>query len=200
MCHGAGSEHVAHPASGNILNPARMDYVKANDTCIQCHSQGQPAGALPAADGRYYDWPVGYRVGLSLSDFWMLEPHKLGELTFTHFPDGTGHKNRMQGNDFTQSLMYARGVACFSCHHPHGSSNPAIPAPAGHRGLRHVPCRGRAQRSARRVAGSPHPPCGRQSGQPMRRLPHAQDRADGGQHQRVQPYLPLRHPRRRPTG
>ena len=22
------------------------------------------------------------------------------KLTFTHFPDGTAHKNRMQGNDF----------------------------------------------------------------------------------------------------
>lgn len=41
-CHGPGSEHVAHPSSINIINPARLDYVQANDTCIQCHSQGQP--------------------------------------------------------------------------------------------------------------------------------------------------------------
>lgn len=39
-CHGPGSEHAAHPARGNILNPAHMDYVAASDTCIQCHSQG----------------------------------------------------------------------------------------------------------------------------------------------------------------
>ena len=41
-CHGPGSEHVAHPTRGDILNPAHLDYVAANDTCIQCHSQGQP--------------------------------------------------------------------------------------------------------------------------------------------------------------
>lgn len=120
-CHGPGSEHVAHPTRANILNPARMDYVRATDTCIQCHSQGQPV-ANPI-EGRYYDWPVGYRVGLSLRDFWQLEEHTLGQTTFTHFADGTAHKNRMQGNDFVQSVMYRRGVTCFSCHDVHGTDN-----------------------------------------------------------------------------
>jgi hypothetical protein len=46
--------------------------------------------------------------GLRLADFWSLEDHKAGELTFTHFPDGTAHKNRMQGNDFVQPHVYAR--------------------------------------------------------------------------------------------
>jgi predicted CXXCH cytochrome family protein len=120
-CHGPGSEHVAHPTRGNILNPARMDYVHANDTCIQCHSQGRPL--INLIEGKAYDWPVGYTVGLNLSDFWKLEDHTLGETTFTHFPDGTAHKNRMQGNDFVQSVMYRRGVACFDCHDVHGTEN-----------------------------------------------------------------------------
>ena len=120
-CHGPGSGHLEHPTRSNILNPARMNYVDANDTCIQCHSQGRPLNN--PIEGRYYDWPVGYQVGLHLQDFWSLEEHKFGELSFTQFPDGTSHKNRMQGNDFVQSVMYRRGITCFSCHDVHGTKN-----------------------------------------------------------------------------
>jgi predicted CXXCH cytochrome family protein len=120
-CHGPGSAHVENATRGNILNPARLDYVQANDACIQCHSQGRPL-ANPI-EGKYYDWPVGYHVGLNLRDYWQLEEHTLGQLSFTHFPDGTAHKNRMQGNDFTQSVMYRRGVTCFDCHDVHGTEN-----------------------------------------------------------------------------
>ena len=120
-CHGPGSEHVAHATRDNILNPAKLDYVAANDICIQCHSQGRPL-TIPM-EGKYYDWPVGYSAGLKLSDFWQLEEHKLGDTTFTHFADGTAHKNRMQGNDFVQSVMYRRGITCFNCHDVHGTNN-----------------------------------------------------------------------------
>ena len=122
-CHGPGGEHVKQPGRSSIVNPARLDYVQANNVCIQCHSQGQPL-ANPIA-GKYYDWPVGFHVGLKLSDFWKLEEHKLGETSFTHFADGTAHKNRMQGNDYVTSLMYTRGVACFSCHDVHDTENNA---------------------------------------------------------------------------
>jgi hypothetical protein len=94
-CHGPGSAHIAKPVRETVVNPARLDYVQANDTCIQCHSQGQPL--KNPIDGKYYDWPVGFQMGLNLSEFWKLEDHKLGETTFTHFADGTAHKNRMQG-------------------------------------------------------------------------------------------------------
>ncbi len=122
-CHGPGSEHVKNPVSGYILNPAREDYVAASDVCIQCHSQGRPL--TNPIQGKYYDWPVGYDVTRKLSDFWKLEEHKLGDTTFTHFADGTAHKNRMQGNDFVSSQMYAHGVTCFTCHDVHGTEFPA---------------------------------------------------------------------------
>jgi predicted CXXCH cytochrome family protein len=122
-CHGPGSDHVKAPSRANIINPARLNFVSANNVCIQCHSQGQPL-KNPIA-GNYYDWPVGFQVGENLRDFWKLEEHKLGETSFTHFPDGTAHKNRMQGNDFVQSVMYTRGIKCFSCHDVHGTENRA---------------------------------------------------------------------------
>ena len=122
-CHGPGSAHVAKPSRANIVNPARLDSVAASDACIQCHSQGKPL--KNPIEGRYYDWPVGYEPGKDLKDYWQLEDHKAGETTFTHFADGTAHKNRMQGNDFVQSAMYTHGVACFSCHDVHGTANNA---------------------------------------------------------------------------
>jgi predicted CXXCH cytochrome family protein len=128
-CHGPGSAHIERPVVSTVLNPARFDYVHASDTCIQCHSQGRPL--KNPIEGKYYDWPVGFHVGLNLADFWELEEHKLGEQSFTHFPDGTAHKNRMQGNDFVSSLMYARGVTCFNCHDPHGTDNPGMVREAG---------------------------------------------------------------------
>lgn len=123
-CHGPGSEHAAHPSRANIINPARLNPVQANDTCIQCHSQGQPL--KNPISGRYYDWPVGFHMGEKLQDFWKLEDHKLGETDFMYFADGTAHKNRMQGNDFVQSVMYTHGVKCFSCHDVHGTDNQAL--------------------------------------------------------------------------
>jgi predicted CXXCH cytochrome family protein len=122
-CHGPGSEHVRQPAATTIVNPAKLDFTRANDTCIQCHSQGQPLGN--PMFGQYYDWPVGFHQGGTLRDYWKLEEHRLGETTFMHFADGTAHKNRMQGNDFVQSVMYRRGVTCFSCHDVHGTANNA---------------------------------------------------------------------------
>jgi predicted CXXCH cytochrome family protein len=122
-CHGPGGDHVTRPSRATIVNPSRLDTVSAVNVCLQCHSQGRPL--VNPVEGRYYDWPVGFRAGLNLRDFWQLEESKPGETTFTHFPDGTAHKNRMQGNDFVQSAMYTHGVTCASCHDVHGTEHNA---------------------------------------------------------------------------
>jgi len=122
-CHGPGSLHVAHPTRNNIVNPETLDYVRGNDTCIQCHSQGQRL--VEPTKGNAYDWPVGYLPGDRLADFWKLEELKPGVTNFFQFADMTGHKNRMQGNDFVQSNMYHRQLRCFDCHEVHSNENRA---------------------------------------------------------------------------
>lgn len=122
-CHGPGAAHVADPKSYNIVNPQRLDFVTGNDVCLQCHTQGRPIET--PLDGVYYDWPVGFQPGKRLSDYWVLEAHRLGESSFTHWPDGSAHKNRMQGNDYVQSVMYTRGIRCWACHDVHGTENNA---------------------------------------------------------------------------
>lgn len=131
-CHGPGSAHVAHPTSANIVNPENLDYIAADNVCMQCHMQGRPSQS--PIDGQYFDWPVAFHQAIGeegfqsalahLETFWHLEPETLGETTFYYYADGTAHKNRMQGNDFVQSLMYRHGVTCFDCHDAHGTAYP----------------------------------------------------------------------------
>jgi predicted CXXCH cytochrome family protein len=120
-CHGPGSEHAANPTKTNIVNPAKLDVVRANDTCMQCHTQGRTL-KIPT-QGKYVDWPVGYQPGDRLADFWNLEENRLGTQDFYYYADGTAHKNRMQGNDFVQSVMYHRDMRCFNCHDVHSNKN-----------------------------------------------------------------------------
>ncbi len=122
-CHGAGGPHIGEPVEGNIVNPAHLDAIRATDICIQCHSQGQPPGN--PINGLYVDWPVGFRPGARLNQYWELDGAHPGEETFTHWPDGSAHKNRMQGNDYVQSQMYVKGVTCSGCHDVHGTEHDA---------------------------------------------------------------------------
>jgi len=122
-CHGAGRAHLIDPTANTIVNPARLDHVRATDVCIQCHSQGVPY-ENPVA-GRYFDWPVGFEPGERLADVWELDTPHLGEETFTHWPEGSAHKNRMQGNDYVHSQMYVKGVTCSACHDVHGTEHEA---------------------------------------------------------------------------
>jgi len=72
-----------NPTRATIVNPARLDYVAANDTCIRCHSQGQPLSN--PIDGKYYDWPVGFHHGAEFIRFLEVGGSQTGETTFTPF-------------------------------------------------------------------------------------------------------------------
>ena len=124
-CHGPGGDHAAHATKANIVNPGTLDFVRGNDVCIQCHSQGRPLHN--PIEGKYFDWPVGFTAGERLADYWQLEETKPGTTNFFQYADLTSHKNRMQGNDFVQSNMYHRQLRCFDCHEVHSSAVSNLP-------------------------------------------------------------------------
>ncbi len=113
-CHGPGKAHSATPKLDNIVNPARLSVERSMDICLSCHQAGKP----PGDD---YAWPVGYQPGMELSKFWQPFEPEAGKQTAEFWPNGTAHKNRVQGNTFVQSVMYHSGLQCTNCHESHGS-------------------------------------------------------------------------------
>ncbi len=116
---------------------------------------------------------------LHLADYWKLEDTPWARRRSLHFADGTAHKNRMQGNDFVQSVMYEHGVTCASCHDVHGTENYAqLRKPVDKICLDcHGPTSPNGPHTA--TSGATYPPQGRQPRQPVRGLPHAEDRDSG---------------------
>ena len=101
------------------MNPRPAGSGPRQRRLLQCHSQGRPIQS--PVNGEYVDWPVGYLPGQRLADVWKFEEAHLGRRTFTTGRTLTAHKNRMQGNDFTQSVMGHRGLRCFDCHDVHSA-------------------------------------------------------------------------------
>ena len=140
-----------------------------------------------------HDWPVGFHMGLKLKDFWKLEEHHLGEPRYTHYADGTARKNRMQGNDYVESAMYTKGSPASSCHDVHGTAyNADLIKPAQQLCLTcHGPNSPNGPRGTTIEAHTQAP--GGSRGQRLRRVPHAEDRADDCERQRAQPHVQVHH-------
>jgi len=119
-CHGPGSLHVEHPSRKNIVNPETLDYVRGNDTCIQCHSQGQPL-ANPI-EGVHYDWPVGFLPGhgCRLLEVGITETgnHKL-----LQYPDLTRTRTACKATISHRATCIIGGLRCFDCHQVHSVAN-----------------------------------------------------------------------------
>ena len=114
-CHGPGKAHSANPTNANIVNPARLSTERSIEVCLACHQAGKPAGT------ERYAWPVGYQPGKKLSDYWQGFEPESGKQTSEFWGNGTAHKNRVQGNTFSHSIMHANGLQCSTCHDSHGS-------------------------------------------------------------------------------
>lgn len=116
-CHGAGSRHVESGDPAKIINPKRFNFRQKSELCGQCHVFGASRHQELA-----YDFPVGYKPGEPLSDYFSpVEPK--GNVNTEHFW-GSGQERRFhqQYLGFVASKHYAkRAASCVTCHNPHGS-------------------------------------------------------------------------------
>lgn len=115
-CHGPGKAHVLKPSIDNIVNPSRLTTERSMEVCLSCHQAGRPPG-------EEYAWAVGYQPGKKLGDFYKGFEPTAGKQTPEFWENGTAHKNRVQGNTFSHSVMSHNGIQCSGCHDSHGSKH-----------------------------------------------------------------------------
>lgn len=118
-CHGPGASHVAHyqkadsRADDRIVNPAKLDTIRRDAVCNQCHLQG---GRRVLRYGRE---EFDFRPGDRLSDVWIvsMEPEKAGP--------GDAALAVTQSQQMQESACFQKSqrFGCTSCHDPHRQPN-----------------------------------------------------------------------------
>jgi predicted CXXCH cytochrome family protein len=168
-CHGPGSTHTLSKDESDIFNPRRLltktsgvfdfagnlveteqarqayqNYLRANETCGQCHDRGVSNAAASYqtafADGTH-EYPYihargergAYRVGEPLSWYYAERPGRWGDTRYDYVNSSKQH--HQQWADMVEAVRDSRSgmnhaknpfdlVSCFDCHNPHGSSIP----------------------------------------------------------------------------
>ncbi len=121
-CHGPGSEHVKNPKESEIYKASNADPKRSTEVCLQCHMRNRDKRMettdIHSLFGDVRDYPKGYEPGMPLSKYKMKAPFDHNE-SDEFYANGVGKKNRTQGNEFVQSMMYKHGITCINCHNPH---------------------------------------------------------------------------------
>jgi hypothetical protein len=121
-CHGPASKHVEEPEENHLYEASNSDPKRATEVCLQCHMRNRDKrmehASMAALFGDVRDYPKGYEPGKPLHPYKMPAPFE-GKETGEFYGNGVGKKNRTQGNEFVQSLMYQHGITCINCHDPH---------------------------------------------------------------------------------
>ncbi len=114
-CHGPVGEHVRTSGRAGIVNPAKLDYARRMDVCLQCHLE-TTGGNIPATLQRFDRGTFSFIPGQRLGDY----------ATFFDYAPGSGRENRFEGVSgayrFLQSRcvrMSAGKLECTGCHDPH---------------------------------------------------------------------------------
>jgi tetratricopeptide (TPR) repeat protein len=109
-CHGDSSQHVAHRGKGPILNPAKLEPLRRDSVCLECHLEGEVAvvrlgrkiGAFQPGDN-LFDYAVYFENGRRA---------------------GPGGRATSQWESLLESACKrASGdrLTCTTCHDPHAS-------------------------------------------------------------------------------
>lgn len=127
-CHGPGSNHLDNPKHNKTFKASDYDPKRATEVCMQCHMRNRDkrleVQTMQDIFGDVRDYPKGYEPGKALVEYKKKAPFE-GNETDEFFGNGVGKKNRTQGNEFTQSMMFKHGITCANCHDPHKLDNTA---------------------------------------------------------------------------
>lgn len=109
-CHGDGASHVATNGKSAMLNPDRLDPIRRDSVCLNCHLEGQ------VAVNRIGRQPNDFKPGDNLFDFTVFFIYS-GEV-------GSGGRATSQWEALLKSECMKRSngrMGCTTCHDPHGS-------------------------------------------------------------------------------
>jgi predicted CXXCH cytochrome family protein len=148
------------------LTDGELHYIIENEY----NSRGCRRGAMPTLESSGKSWKLIFFIRTLVAAFgssaisrksattiFLCRYSGMGQTPFYYFPDYTAHKNRMQGNDFVQNVMYRHGMTCSTCHDVHGAENYAqLRKPAAEicldcHGLRRCVARTRRQSKSIRI-------------------------------------------------
>jgi hypothetical protein len=116
-CHGDASEHLRTGGNAFVLNPARLEPVRRDSICLQCHLEGETAVYRPRHS------LARFKPGQSIFNSVSYFVHQ-GEI-------GANGRATSQYEALLESACKRSSgdrLTCTTCHDPHGSETTASPA------------------------------------------------------------------------
>ena len=116
-CHGAGEEHVAKPAKGNIK------ITSSADACGKCHQRGGTDPKPPASKGfiKHHEQINELRIGShgDLSCMECHDPHKRA----IHAKTDCAECHEDQAAKYAKNIHGKTNIGCIECHMPRASKS-----------------------------------------------------------------------------